>query len=226
VTEQDITQNDLASLLVEAAKSKRVLVAIAGPPGVGKSTFSRDLCERLNASQQDLCAMLPMDGFHFDDIYLKEQGWHARKGAPHTFDVDGLASMLDRLRAEREEQVAIPIFDRQIEVARAGAAIISRASRIILVEGNYLLLDEAPWANLSGVFDFTLMISASEKTLVTRLSKRWLDFGYSRTEIEQRVAGNDLINIRSVINGSRSADFLVFSEDNQDAANGRRIDLS
>jgi len=95
-----------------------------------------------------------------------------RKGAPDTFDVGGLRHTLLRLKSGDEDHVAVPIFDRQLEFARAGARLIAKATRIIAVEGNYLLLRRAPWSDLSGLFNITLLIETSADVLREPLTAR------------------------------------------------------
>lgn len=104
----------------------RTVVAIAGAPGAGKSTLAEALVDRLNAVREGAAALLPMDGFHFDDLHLVPAGLRARKGAPETFDVGGYAHALRRLCVGDEPFVAVPVFDRGIEIARAGARLIPR----------------------------------------------------------------------------------------------------
>ena len=112
-----------------------------------------------------------MDGFHFDDIVLNARGHRPRKGAPHTFDVDGLAATLARLAADDGREVAVPVFDRSIEIARAGARIIGPATRLVVVEGNYLLLDDPAWARLRGHFDATVMLAVPMPVVEARLRR-------------------------------------------------------
>jgi pantothenate kinase len=88
-----------------------------------------------------------MDGFHYDDRVLDQLGLRHRKGAPETFDFAGFATLLRRLKS-REQNIAIPLFDRSLEISRAGAQIVGSDVKFILVEGNYLLLDEEPWSGL------------------------------------------------------------------------------
>jgi pantothenate kinase len=135
----------------------------------------------------------------------------ARKGAPETFDALGLLHMLDRLRRNDDDEVAVPVFDRDLEIARAGARIIPRRVRWLIVEGNYLLLDEAPWSRLRPMFDVTVAVDASEDTLRERLVGRWRGFGLSPLEIEAKVEGNDLPNARAVVSRSGPADFVLRS---------------
>ena len=183
--------------ILEAASGKsRLIIAIAGAPGSGKSTLSDHLCNRLNAGSADgeLAAVVPMDGFHLDDCVLRENGTLARKGAPFTFDFGGLNSMLSRLKANQEDAIAVPLFDRDLEIARAGARIIPRRRKIILVEGNYLLLDQHPWADLRQYFDLSVALSVPFSTLETRLIARWTAQGFPLDEARRRAQENDLIN--------------------------------
>ena len=105
--------------------------------------------------------------------------------------------------------MSIPIFDREIEIARAGAAVIDKKARIILVEGNYLLLDEAPWNALAGQFDVSVMLSVPQSVIRHRLESRWLHFGYTSQEMEQKINENDMLNVKTVLTRSRNADFQV-----------------
>lgn len=210
---QQIALNDLATLLIDRAQERRIIVAIAGPPGVGKTTTTQALTTIINDQQPGLAAMLPMDGYHYDDIYLEKMGWRARKGAPHTFDVGGFAHMLDRLKANREDEVAVPVFDRAIEIARAGARIIPRDVKIIVAEGNYLLFDDEPWNTLAHYFNLAIMLKASKETITQRLRGRWAMHGLSAGEIAVKLNDNDLPNVEIVINNSRDADYFMVTDE-------------
>src|SRR5688572_33087414 len=106
--------------------------------------------------------VLPIDGYHFDDRVLVQRGLRPRKGAPDTFDVAGFYHMLHRLKRNEESEIAVPVFDRDLEIARAGARLIPRSVRHLIIEGNYLLLDRPGWSSLRGLFDTTIMISVPE----------------------------------------------------------------
>lgn len=203
--------SDIASLIhsvrERAAGKDRFMVAIAGAPGSGKSTLAHKLKVELEARGES-AIVVPMDGFHFDDIILNQRGHRPRKGAPFTFDVRGFEVLLKRIRA-REDEIAIPVFDRTMELARAGADIVDPAAKMIIVEGNYLLLQSAPWDRLKALFDFSVFIDVQKSELERRLIQRWLDHGFDMDYARNWVASNDLLNIDAVIAGSAKADFVL-----------------
>lgn len=207
-----IDLNGLADVLeARAAGGGRVIVALAGAPGSGKSTLADKLAGKLNGRQAGLAAVLPMDGYHYDDLYLVPAGLRPRKGAPHTFDVGGLYHTLARMRARDEAEVAVPVFDRKIEIARAGARLIGSEVPVIVVEGNWLLLDQAPWTRLRPMFDVTVMVEVPEHVLRARLRGRWDRLGLSEPEIVAKLEENDLPNGRLVRDGSVAADYRILN---------------
>ncbi len=149
-----------------------------------------------------------MDGFHYDNAILDERGWRARKGAPETFDVGGFSSLLHRLKNETDD-IAIPVFDRSADLARASARIISSHQRLLIVEGNYLLLDRPHWRELFPLFDLTIFLKPSIETIEERLIQRWLSYGFDQQTAEARARGNDLANARLILAESRPANIVV-----------------
>ena len=204
-----VTPAELADAIRSYASRERVVIALAGPPGSGKSTLAEWLCTRLNDGSPGSAAVLPMDGYHFDDRVLEARGARARKGAPDTFDVAGLHHMLARLKRNAEAEIAVPVFDRDLEIARAGAQLIPQSVRMLIVEGNYLLLDRQPWSDLRDLFDVTAMIEVPEEILRARLRERWVGYGLSPDQIAAKLEDNDLPNGRLVRDSSVSADFAI-----------------
>lgn len=180
----------------------RAIVAIAGPPGAGKSTLVERLVEAIPGA-----AVLPMDGFHYDDAVLHAMGRRPWKGAPDTFDVGGLRATLLRLRDPAEGTVAVPVFDRALEISRGSARLIGPEARVILTEGNWLLLDDDPWRALRPLFDLTVMLEVPEDELRRRLTARWADL--PPDEAARRIEDNDLPNARRVRDGSVAADWRL-----------------
>lgn len=210
ISEQEDRAMAICARIEEAAHGRdRLIVAIAGAPGSGKSTLSDRLCRMLNAQPGDVAAVMPMDGFHLDDGVLREKGTLARKGAPFTFDFGGLSAMLARLKANREDSIAVPLFDRDLEISRAGARIIAKSRKIVIVEGNYLLLDQAPWSGLRQYFDLTIALAVPFATLEERLVRRWLDQGLSPEQALKRARENDIVNARLVRDHGLAADLVV-----------------
>lgn len=168
---QEIELTELVDVLLARGAAGRHITAIAGPPGSGKSHIADALVNALNAREPDSAAVFPMDGYHFDDAVLETRGWRARKGAPHTFDVGGFAAMLERLRRNTEDEIAVPVFDRSIEISRNAARFIALSQRHVIVEGNYLLLDQVSWRDLR--FDTTVFLDVPMAELERRLLTRW-----------------------------------------------------
>ena len=205
-------QLDIAGILqVVRARgaATRSLTAIAGAPGSGKSTLAEAVVARLNDESANSAAVLPMDGYHFDDRVLVPRGMRPRKGAPDTFDVAGFYHMLQRLKRNEEPEIAVPVFDRELEIARAGARLIPRSVRHLIVEGNYLLLDRPGWSSLRSLFDTTIMIAVPEAVLRRRLIERWQGYQLPPDEITAKVETNDLPNGRLIMSASAPAEFTV-----------------
>lgn len=199
----------VAAIVSKGKAGKRVIAAVAGPPGAGKSTLAEKVVDALNAADAGSAAILPMDGYHYDDMLLVPRGLRPRKGAPETFDAAGFAHMLMRLRQNSEPEIAVPVFDRSIEIARAGARMIPQSVRYIIAEGNYLLLDEGRWRELHPHYDLTVMIDEPEEVLRARLEHRWKDL--PPEDRAWKLDGNDLPNGRRVLQGSIAPKFVIRS---------------
>ena len=202
------TLRGLTAEIEARSAGKRLIVAVAGAPGSGKSTLSDALLAELNSSRADRAALMAMDGYHFDNDILRARNLMPRKGAPETFNAEGMAADLDRI-FQGIQDVAVPVFDRAADLARAHARIVHKAARIVLVEGNYLLLDRDPWRAMARFFGLTIFLHVPEAELERRLIRRWLDLAHDEDQANARAAGNDMANARLVIAQSRKADIGV-----------------
>ncbi|MFC3613329.1 phosphoribulokinase [Lutimaribacter marinistellae] len=202
-----LTKLELLELIAEKAKGKaRILIAIAGAPGSGKSTLAEEL-----AAQLADAAVLPMDGFHRDNAELEQMGRLHRKGAPDTFDADGFAELVRSLRSE--EEIGYPTFDRALDKTIPKGGQLAKAVRIVIVEGNYLLLDTPPWNRLAAEFDLTVGLEVPLSVLEKRLIRRWLDQGMSPEQAAARAGKNDMKNANFVIVKSVKPDVILSTDD-------------
>ena len=207
----DLNYNELLIKLLDNLKNdlkNRYFIALSGPPASGKSTISEKLVKDLTLKGHN-SSILQMDGFHYDDQILKQKSFLFKKGAPETFDVMGFLNFLFRLQNENE--VAIPIFDRSLELSRSSAVIISKETRVVIVEGNYILLKTHPWRELHKFFNSTIMINTKHEILEKRLIERWRSFNIPEEEIKQKVFENDLPNGVNVYKNSILADFNLLN---------------
>jgi pantothenate kinase len=187
----------------------RKLLGLVGPPGAGKSTLALALHRAFAGVSQ----IVPMDGFHLANVELQRLGRAGRKGAPDTFDAAGYAALLQRLREQRADEIVYaPEFRRQIEEPVAGAIAVLPQTRLIIAEGNYLLLDEGPWAEVAALLDDVWYVDVDDGLRNDRLVQRHEQFGRSPQAAKDWVAGTDEPNAR-LIAGTRSRAQWVFAWD-------------
>ena len=203
---EDIVVQIYNELMSADRTNERILVGISGAPGSGKSTLSQALSSKLNKLEH-VAAVIPMDGYHLDDSLLKDLSLLKRKGAPETFDFVGFKHLL--LRVKNEDEVVYPVFDREREISIAGAGILKKNIKIVIVEGNYLLFDEEPWSCLSKLWDYSVFLDVELTVLEQRLIDRWLDHGFSRAEAQQKALENDIQNAKRVIASRIQANKII-----------------
>jgi pantothenate kinase len=187
------------------ARPGRALIGIAGPPGAGKST----LAERLVAALGPAAAWVPMDGFHLADAALDRLGLRDRKGAPETFDGWGYLALLRRLATETDHPVWAPGFERTLEQPIAGSIPVGPEVRLVVTEGNYLLLDRPPWPQVRGALSEVWYVEADAGVRLQRLLARHVEYGKSPAEARAWVAAVDEPNARLVEGRRDAADLVV-----------------
>jgi pantothenate kinase len=193
----------LAGWIVERSSgAQRYLFGIAGPPGSGKSTLAAALAGELAAP------IVPMDGFHLPNAVLAGLGLRDVKGAPETFDADAFVELMRRLRTATHV-VECPAFDRTIDEPVADQVRVEPDDVVVIVEGNYLLLDEPPWSVLVDLFDAIGYLDVPDEVRIQRLVDRHVEFGRSRSEAVAFVNRSDEANARRIAPTKGRADVLV-----------------
>src|SRR3954447_4869427 len=194
--------------------SGRRVIGVAGSPGAGKTTLVEALLEALLdpvLEPDGWVAHVPMDGFHLADVELARLGRLSRKGAPDTFDPAGYAALLRRLHAGQEsgETVYAPAFDRTVEQPIAGSIPVVPECRLVLTEGNYLLLDDEEWRRVRAELDEVWYVDADDDVRRARLLDRHLRFGKSPKRAEAWVSEVDEPNAALIAATRDRADVIV-----------------
>ncbi|MFC8855283.1 nucleoside/nucleotide kinase family protein [Streptomyces sp. NPDC057144] len=192
---------------------RRAILGIAGPPGAGKSTLAGNLVRELNGAGEPWVAHVPMDGFHLADAELDRLGRRDRKGAPDTFDAAGYAALLARLREQDTgpdgDVVYAPGFERVLEQPIAGALPVPPTARLVVTEGNYLLLESGAWARVRPRLDEVWFCALEETERVRRLVARHERFGKSPSDAAAWALGPDRRNADLVAATRHRADLVV-----------------
>jgi pantothenate kinase len=191
------------TIALASSPERRILVGIVGAPGAGKSTIADAAVEYLDLAARmhtpgswPKAALLPMDGFHLPQARLVELGRRDRMGAPDTFDVPGFVAVLRDLASPTAfgptgTTVLAPGFDRTVEEAVPDAIRIGPECSVVVVEGNYLLLDTDGWDEVAPHLDVTIFVSLPQGIRHQRLIDRHIRFGKSREDAERWSLGTD-----------------------------------
>ena len=158
----------------------RQILAIVAQPGAGKSTLAQALLTHYG----DAVQVVPMDGFHLANSELDRLGRRSRKGAPDTFDAAGFVNLLQRIKHQQQGDDAVyaPEFRREIEEAIAGAIAVRASTPLVITEGNYLLMDDAPWRQVRDVADESWYLDVPDALRHARLLSRHMHFGRSHSQ--------------------------------------------
>jgi pantothenate kinase len=191
-------------------EGRRAVLGITGNPGAGKTTLAEHLVRELNGSQVPWVAHVPMDGFHLADVELERLGRRDRKGGPDTFDAAGYAALLGRLREEADGDIVYaPGFERVLEQPIAGAVPVEPTARLVVTEGNYLLLDTGAWVRVRPQLDEVWFCEADEPERIRRLIARHEEFGKPHDQAVAWVLGSDQRNAELVAATRDRADLVV-----------------
>lgn len=206
--------------MLQADPGRRVVVGIVGLPGSGKSTIAAQLAAQVNAhTGPGTVQALGMDGFHLSRAALAQMpdpaAALARRGAPWTFDPAGLAARITALRTASLQPGAAPVlwpeFEHSLGDPQQDAVAIGPSTRLVLVEGLYLLHREHGW-NLDGLLDvcwyLDVPMALAMQRLVARHQAAW---GFTVAQAEARLALNDRLNADTVALTRDQADGLLLN---------------
>ncbi len=201
INNADLTM--LTKLLIETyekSQNKRFLLAITGVPGAGKSTLADLLMKNTNdILKEEIAIVVPMDGYHYHDDILVEKGLLPLKGIPQTFDSQRFVMLIKEIASEKIEKLYCPSYDRDLHNPVERSIVIENKHKIIIIEGNYLLLDTHPWNELADLFDESWFIETAPTTTKERLISRHVLTGRSVEEALNKISSTDAPNAALII---------------------------
>ncbi len=203
----------LEQKLSEAKTGKRFILGICGAPASGKSTLAAWLVDRFNKTQPGEAVLVPMDGFHFSNEKLEKMNLLALKGIPETFDSEAFVAKMESIKNQPELEHLLPRFDRSIEASIENDIRVSGLHKLIVVEGNYLLLASPPWNRLKKILDEIWYLDADEELIFSRLVKRHLEGGKSKNAALEKVRSTDLPNALLISKNASEADRVIKSRE-------------
>jgi len=183
-------------------------VGLAGPPGSGKSTLAAEIAKKI-----ELSIVVPMDGYHFPKIYLdslhNSLEAYERRGAHWTFDVN---SFLTNLRLSKSNGYGyFPSFDQNVGDPVENEIYVSREHKVVIVEGNYLLIDVPPWNEIRPIFHLNVYLRCDLDEITRRIVLRHISTGLTEQVAIERVNTNDILNAKFVMSYMHNADLVIES---------------
>lgn len=196
-------------LALESQAHRRIAIGLAGGPGTGKSTLAAEVVTQLNATHPGSAQLVPMDGFHMKHAKLEAMGQVDYKGAPHTFEGAAFVSFLHHLKTATGA-VSGPGYSRKIEDTVDDAFMVQPEVRVLVVEGNYLLLTEGPWAGIRPLLDYAVFIDVDRDLVEARLLRRHGEEGlFTEARNRAHIERNDLPNYDLVRRSQDRADVVI-----------------
>jgi pantothenate kinase len=189
-----------------ASGEKRVLIGVIGKPGAGKSTLTSYL---INNLEPGLTALVPMDGYHLSNKQLQRLNLSDSKGAFNTFDSDGFVSLLRRINLDTDKDIYYPIFHREIEESIVAEGVVLKDTKLVLTEGNYLLLDKYGWQDVSSFLTESWYIEINDNLRWERLMARSIRYGRSPESAHAWTHGSDEVNAKVVESTKNRADVIL-----------------
>ena len=220
--EIDLLAEQLIAQAGQIEGHDRYMLGIVGCPGAGKSTTAAMLAETVNRKLKQAggpggCMAMPMDGFHRYNADLVKRGLLALKGIPDSFDAEALIHCLQKIR-QNDASVACPAFDRAIEEPSPGAIVVEKTDTIVIIEGNYLLLEKPPWDQIKALLDSSWFVETTLSTIEPRLLARHIAGGRTPAEARRKMESTDLPNARLIEASRPRADRVIsFTQADSDA---------
>ena len=204
---KEISNEEAKAIVTDlATASTRTIIGIVGKPGGGKSTLSKYLLKGMDPL---LVSVVPMDGFHLSNKVLNDLGRSDRKGAQDTFDVKGFRTLIERIKLDSLDPIYYPIFDRAIEESIAAQGVVYPSTRVVIVEGNYLMHDQNGWEEVSPLLDQSWYAYLDEDIRISRLISRHIAFGKDPESAKAWAKGSDQVNAELIELGVARCDFLI-----------------